>query len=113
MTPGRNIAIKVPAHLWDETVAFYRDRVGLTVSRVLEASVGFGFGDMTLWIDRVPHQSRGDVWLELFADAPGAALAALGSPQRDGLEPLTGVTGHWTSDPAGTVILLRRNDREG
>jgi hypothetical protein len=41
--PGRNIAIKVPLHRWDETVAFYRDRVALPVTRVLENSVGFDF----------------------------------------------------------------------
>ena len=26
--PGKNIAIKVPLHKWQESVAFYRDRVG-------------------------------------------------------------------------------------
>lgn len=106
--PGRNIAIKVPLHRYDETVAFYRDRVKLEVSRTMENSVGFRFGEMTLWIDRVPHQSQGDVWLEMFSDDPAAALAELGSPRRDELEPLDSVPGHWTSDPAGTVILVRR-----
>lgn len=108
MEPGKNIAIKVPLHRWEETVAFYRDKVGLTVTRELENSTGFDFGAVTLWIDRVPQQSQTDVWLELFDDDPDAALARLGSPCRDELEPLTRVTGHWTSDPAGTVILLRR-----
>lgn len=108
MEPGKNIAIKVPLHRWEETVAFYRDKVGLTVARTLEESTGFEFGAMTLWIDRVPAQSQTDVWIELFDNDPGAALTRLGSPCRDELEPLTNVTGHWTSDPAGTVILLRR-----
>lgn len=108
--PGKNIAIKVPVHLWEETVAYYRDRVGLAPTKVLASSVAFRFGDMTLWIDRVPHQSRGDVWLELFSDAPDAALVRLGSPCRDELEVLDGVEGHWTSDPAGTVLLVRRGD---
>ena len=108
LTPGKNIAIKVPLHRWEETVAFYRDRVGLEVARELEASIGFRFGDFTLWIDRVPHQSQGDVWLELFTDDPDGALSKLGSPNRDELEPLDSVTGHWTSDPAGTVLLVRR-----
>lgn len=108
LTPGRNIAIKVPLHRWSETVAFYRDSVGLEVVRELEASIGFRFGEMTLWIDRVPHQSQVDVWLELFSDDPDGAIAALDSPRRDELEPLDGVTGHWTSDPAGTVLLIRR-----
>lgn len=110
--PGRNIAIKVPQHRWHETVAFYRDRIGLEVRRDGAESVGFAFGPMTLWLDRVPHQSQVDVWLELFADDPGAALAGLDAPVRDELEPLDGVTGHWTSDPAGTVLLLRQA-REG
>ena len=109
MEPGKNIAIKVPLYRWDETVAFYRDKVGLKVTRELENSTGFSFGSMTLWIDRVPHQSQTDVWIELFDDEPQTALAALGTPRRDELEPLDGVTGHWTYDPAGTVILLRKN----
>lgn len=106
--PGRNIAIKVPLHRYDETVAFYRDRVGLEVTRTMDDSVGFRFGEMTLWIDQVPHQSQVDVWLELFSDDPARALAELGSPQRDELEPLDSVTGHWTSDPAGTILLVRK-----
>lgn len=110
MRPGKNIAIKAPLHLWAETVAFYRDRIGLTVARELEESTGFEFGEMTLWIDRAPHQSQTDVWIELFDEDPDTALAGLGSPQRDELEPLTGVTGHWTSDPSGTVILLRKEE---
>ncbi|MDD9741360.1 hypothetical protein PVW47_16375 [Marinovum sp. SP66] len=108
MEPGKNLAIKVPLHRWSETVAFYRDKVGLTVTRELDTSIGFEFGNMTLWIDRVPQQSQTDVWIELFDDDPDAALSRLGSPSRDELEPLTNVVGHWTSDPAGTVILLRR-----
>lgn len=108
ITPGRNIAIKVPTHQWEDTVAFYRDRAGLKVTRELEASIAFEFGGITLWIDRVPHQSQSDVWIELFTDDPDAALVDLRSPKRDELEPLTEVTGHWTSDPSGTVILLRK-----
>ena len=106
--PGQNIAIKVPLHRYDETVAFYRDRVGLEVAKVMENSTGFEFNGFTLWIDRVPHQSQVDVWLELLSDDPDAALTKLGGPQRDELEPLDSVTGHWTSDPAGTVLLVRK-----
>jgi catechol 2,3-dioxygenase-like lactoylglutathione lyase family enzyme len=107
--PGRNIAIKVPLYKWDETVAFYRDKVGLTVIQEQEASVAFGFGSMKLWIDRVDRQSQVDVWLEFFSDEPDDAMAKLGGPMRDELEPLDGVLGHWTSDPAGTVLLVRRD----
>ena len=110
--PGRNIAIKVPLHRWDEMVAFYRDRIGLRVARQMRDSIGFDFNGFTLWLDRVPHQAQADLWLELFSDDPDAALARLGSPLRDEREPLEGVTGHWTSDPAGTVLLVRQ-PREG
>lgn len=94
---------------WDETVVFYRDRVGLEVAKELSNSIGFVFGNMTLWIDKVEKQSQVDVWLELFSDDPGADLAALGTPKRDELEPLEDVNGHWTSDPAGVVLLVRKD----
>lgn len=105
--PGRNIAIKVPLYRWEETVAFYRDRAGLRVKSQTEDSIAFEFGAMTLWVDRVAHQSQADVWLELIADDADRALKRLGGPRRDELEPLDGVTGLWISDPAGVVILLR------
>ena len=89
-------------------MAFYRDKVGLAVTRELDNSTGLNFGSMTLWIDRVPQQSQTDVWIELFEEDPDATPSRLGSPCRDEMEPLTNVTGHWTSDPVGTVILLRR-----
>ena len=108
VSPGRNIAIKVPLFRWEATVAFYRDRARLEVVRQTEGSIAFRFGEMTLWLDRVPHQSQSDVWLELFSDDPGAAVTELGGTVRDELEPLDGVAGHWTSDPAGTVLLVRR-----
>ena len=53
ITPGKNIAIKVPLHKWAETVAYYRDKVGLPIAKQLKDSTGFTFGDMTLWIDGV------------------------------------------------------------
>ena len=107
ITPGKNIAIKVPLHKWQDTVAFYKDRVGLTPVKETADTIAFAFGPMTLWIDRVERQSQVDVWLELFTDDPDQALEHLGSPKRDELEPLDGVNGHWTSDPAGVVLLLR------
>lgn len=105
--PGKNIALKVPLHVWQKTCAFYRDRVGLKVIQETDDSVAFEFGGLTLWLDRVMHQSQTDIWLELLADDPKVALQQLGSPKRDELEPLHGIRGHWTSDPAGIVILVR------
>jgi catechol 2,3-dioxygenase-like lactoylglutathione lyase family enzyme len=104
--PGNNIAIKVPLYKWAETVTFYRDRVGLEVIKEQPNSIAFAFGGVNLWIDKVEHQSQVDVWLELFCDDPEKALATLGSPKRDELEPLDNVNGHWTSDPAGTIFLV-------
>jgi extradiol dioxygenase family protein len=108
LRPGKNIAIKVPLHRWIETVSFYRDRVGLKEKTSSQDTVAFEFGGMTLWIDRVPHQSQTDVWLELFSDDPSNALEHLGAPRRDELEPLDGVEGHWTSDPSGVILLVRK-----
>ncbi|NJM83507.1 MAG: hypothetical protein HC844_14450 [Tabrizicola sp.] len=108
ITPGKNTAIKVPLHKWQETVAFYRDRVGLQPIRETPDTVAFALGSMTLWIERVERQSQVDVWLELFSDDADQALTHLGSPRRDELEPLDGVNGHWTSDPSGVVLLLRK-----
>jgi len=106
--PGKNIAIKVPTYKWLETIEYYRDRVGLPIKKTLKESIGFEFGEMTLWIDRVERQSQTDVWLELFTDDPNAAVDRLGSPVRDSLEPLGGVEGHWTNDLAGVVLLVRK-----
>ncbi|MCF4097402.1 hypothetical protein [Maritalea mediterranea] len=104
--PGKNIAIKVPLHKWEETVTFYRDRVGLKPVQEQANSVAFEFGEMTLWIDQVEKQSQTDVWLELSTDDPDDALRVLESPKRDELEPLGNLNAHWTSDPAGVVLLL-------
>lgn len=115
-TAGRNIAIKVPRHRYAETVAFYRDVLGLPHVGSAPASETFQFGSLRLWIDCVPHQSQVDVWLEVRSDDPDAAarwLERRGTPVRDELEPLDGVPGHWISDPAGVVLLLTRTDEGG
>ncbi|MDH5452991.1 MAG: hypothetical protein OEY05_08560 [Paracoccaceae bacterium] len=108
LNPGKNIAIKVPLYKWEETVAFYRDLVGLTPKKELDGSVAFAFGEMTLWIDRVERQSQVDIWLEFLSNDPDQALEELNSPVRDELEPLGDVQGHWTSDPAGVVLLVHK-----
>ena len=106
---GDNIALKVPAFQFEETVRFYRDIIGLPEKGREGSSRAFQFGPVTLWVDRVEGASRTDVRLELFTeDADDAAdwLARQGTPVRDELEPLDGVRGHWISDPAGVVHLL-------
>ncbi|SNY90350.1 hypothetical protein SAMN04515647_0514 [Cohaesibacter sp. ES.047] len=105
--PGKNIAIKVPQFKWDETVAYYRDRIGLKPVKEFPESIAFAFGEIVLWLDRVATQSQVDVWLEFITDDPDQALETLQRPKRDELEPLGDIKGHWTSDPAGVVLLLR------
>jgi len=114
-TGGGNIAIKVPRYRFEETVAYYRDVLGLPSLGREGDSESFRFGAMRLWLDRVDHQSQTDVWLELFTDDPDAALAYLqthGVPARDEVEPLGDFPGHWVSDPAGVIMIVRRPDED-
>ncbi len=110
---GPNLAMKVPPHQWDATVAFYRDVLGLPELDPVESeppTVGFAFGANRLWIDRVPTVSQAELWLEVTADDPGAAaehLAAAGVPRVDEIEPLApGSPRFWISSPAQIVHLV-------
>ena len=49
---GANIAIKCPAHTYDQTVAFYRDTLGLPVIEEEADGCIFQFGPNRLWIDK-------------------------------------------------------------
>ena len=109
---GRNIALKVPPHLFDATVRFYRDTVGLKPLDNHPPAVGFAFGANQLWIDSVPGLSQAELWLELVADdVPAAAehLAAAGVTRCDEIEPLPeGFEGFWISNPAQIVHIVNR-----
>lgn len=111
---GRNLAMKVPPHRWEETVAFYERTLGLPVHRREPASVAFDFGSNVLWIDRVEHLSRAEVWLEVVTDdVPSAAtlLAAAGVARCDAVESLpAGFEGFWVVSPADVVHLVARTD---
>jgi hypothetical protein len=94
-TGGRNIAMKVPPHLWDDTVRFYRDVVGFPVldnhSETGPISIGFAFGANHLWIDRVDTLSQAEIWLELTASDTAAAAERFEAAQIvrcDEIEPL-------------------------
>jgi len=67
--PGKNIAIKVPFHHFEQTVSFYRDLLGLEqihrTSPDADDSVTFRFGDKNLWIDRSATLSQAEIWLEV------------------------------------------------
>jgi catechol 2,3-dioxygenase-like lactoylglutathione lyase family enzyme len=118
-----NIAMKIPAAQFDQTVAFYRDVLGLPAEDVtgteiaagVARSVGVEFGPNRLWLDEVPNYSRSDVWLELSTDDVPAAmehLAAAGVTPRDELEPLPDtMRAHWIANPAGVVHLVAQPSR--
>jgi hypothetical protein len=109
---GRNIALKVPPHLYAATVRFYRDVVGLKPLDNHPPAVGFVFGANQLWIDEVPGMSQAELWLELVADdVPAAAehLAKAGVVRCDEIEPLPeGFEGFWISNPAQIVHIVNR-----
>ena len=116
MTPygGINIAIKVPSHQYEATVAFYRDVVGLPPNTGKAPAVGFTLGPNRLWVDQAPHLSQAEVWLELFTDDHAAALRhlkAAGVTRCDAIEPLAvGFRGGWISNPADIVHMVREPD---
>lgn len=117
-TGGRNIAMKVPPHLWDATVQFYRDVLGLPIiehAPTVPPSVGFAFGANQLWIDRVESVSHAELWLELTAsDVPAAArhLQAAGVVRRDEIEPLPADhEGFWIANPASIIHMVAKAEQ--
>ena len=109
-TGGRNVAIKVPEHAFEATVAFYRDTLALTMVYDAAGTKAFEFGLLRLWIDRMPHLAQGEMWLELVAADTGAAarhLAANGVVRCDEVEKLPpDLDGFWIMNPAGIVHLV-------
>lgn len=107
---GRNIALKVPAHLFEATVAFYRDTLRLPVLGDEDGSPIFAFGPVRLWVDRVPRLSQPELWLEVVADDMPAAQRHLedqGVTRCDEVEPLPkGFPGFWIAGPGGIVHLV-------
>lgn len=108
--PGKNVAMKVPPHQFEETVAFYGNVLGFRELSRNENSVVFEFGETRLWIDRVPTVSHGELWLEVIAedtDAASAWLASHGIARCDGIERLPDdFRGFWIANPAGIVHLV-------
>ena len=106
---GANIAIKCPAHTYEQTVAFYRD-TWITADRTGSGRLHFPVGPNRLWIDRVPNLSHADIWLELETNDTEAAASYLkinGVARRDEVEPLReDFDGFWISDPAGVIHLV-------
>jgi catechol 2,3-dioxygenase-like lactoylglutathione lyase family enzyme len=109
---GRNIAIKVPPHAWEATVAFYRDVLGLKAITRHAPDVGFEFGANQLWIDRAPGLSQAETWLEILVDDADVGAAAerleqAGIVRCDAIEPLgEGSKAFWIMSPASVVHLV-------
>lgn len=109
---GRNIAMKVPPHLYEATVRFYRDVVGLKPLDNHPPAVGFEFGANQLWIDRVEALSQAEIWLELVTeDVPAAAkqFESAGTVRCDEIEPLPEeFEGCWISNPASIIHIVSK-----
>jgi hypothetical protein len=108
---GVNIAMKVPPHQYEATVAFYRDVVGLKPIESKAPAIGFELGSNQLWIDEAPGMSQAEVWLELYSDdfpSAAARLAKAGVIRCDAIEPLPeGFRGGWFTNPANIVHMVR------
>jgi hypothetical protein len=111
---GINIAMKVPPHQYEATLAFYRDVIGLKPVEGKSPATGFELGPNRLWIDEAPGMSQAEVWLELFSDdfpSAAARLAKAGVVRCDAIEPMPeGFRGGWITNPANIVHMVREPD---
>jgi hypothetical protein len=109
---GRNIAMKLPAHVFAETVSFYKDVLRLPLLEEGETSVVFEFGANRLWLDCADHLSQAEVWLELRTDDTAAAtdhFKRYGTQRRDEIEALPeGFDGFWVCNPANIIHLVSK-----
>lgn len=116
--PGHNIAMKVPAHEYDTTVAFYRDVLGFELIPLdndeENNSIRFKFGDKVLWVDRVATLSQTEIWLEVTTDDVEEAAQYLQQNnvvRCDDIEILPeGFKGFWISSPANIIHLVTDSD---
>jgi hypothetical protein len=95
LTWGAKVSLNGLPHLWEATVQFDQDALGLPVTEhppTVPPSVCFAFGANRLWTDRVDTVTHAKVWLEVDAsDVPAAAryLQAAGIVRRDLVAPLS------------------------
>ncbi|HSJ67056.1 MAG TPA: VOC family protein [Anditalea sp.] len=112
---GMNIALKIPKHVYEQTISFYRDVLGFELSK--EESDFFPecyscqYGQIKLWFDRLDSYAQTDVWMDLETDDIASAREYLKShrvPFRNELEKLPpDYKADWISNPAGVVMLLK------
>ena len=107
---GKNIAMKVPPHLFGDTVRFYREILGLKVLERYSPDVAFQFGEMVLWIDSVEKLSQAELWLEVNTNDISKAskhFEKCGVVRRDGIEQLPeDLKGFWISSPSMIIHLV-------
>ena len=94
----------------EETVAFYRDTLGLPLIEEEKNGCIFQLGPNRLWIDSVPNLSHPDIWLELETNDTEAAASFLkvhGVTRRDEVEQLReDFNGFFISAPNGMIHLV-------
>jgi len=113
-SPGKNIAIKVPAHEFEKMVNFYKIVLGLKQKDASSPdefnSVTFEFGDKNLWVDKISGISQAEVWLEIETDNAVEAkkyLKEQGCAIRNEIEPLPpNFNGFWLSSPSNIIHLV-------
>ena len=112
---GMNIAMKIPKHLYDQTIAFYRDILGFELtkeeSEFIPESYSCQYGQIKLWFDRMDSYAQTDVWMDLETDDIAVAREYLKNhqvPFRNELEKLPAdFKANWISNPAGLVMLVK------
>ncbi len=111
---GIDIAMKMPAFQYEDTIAFYRYVIGLEEITDKPPAVGFALGPNKLWIDRSPAMGQAEVWLEFLIDDFERAAARMLEAEVvrcDAIEPLPdGFRGGWITSPANIVHMLRVPD---
>jgi len=112
--PGKNIAIKVPPHEYEQTVAFYKDVLGLILKEASSPdnfeSITFEFGGKNLWIDKNSRISQAEIWLEIETDnieEAEAYLKTMGCVRRDEIESLpSDFQGFWIRSSSNIIHLV-------
>lgn len=115
IVPGRNIALKIPPHEFDQTVAFYRDILQLRPLESESGYIGFDFDGKDLWLDKVDTVSQAEMWLEVHADDLDAAAEYLneaGVVRCDDIEKLPeNFEGFWITNAAGLIHLVSKPEK--
>ncbi|SFM37118.1 VOC family protein [Marinobacter zhejiangensis] len=110
--PGKNIAMKIPTHEYQDTVRFYRDvlRFKLIAGHGDGETPRFEFGDKVLWLDCVPGLSQAEIWLEIVTndiDQAADVFKVQGCHRRDEIEPLPdGFRAFWIASPSNIIHLV-------